>query len=163
MPAIVYFKTGLMGTAALHVRGLHNLVNLRRDRGGGFRKKFTYPSSSPWVASMLAAFPVRTPLRVSVVGGRAVSKSEPPARACWPQSERLTINRSVLGSQPQECWPPSPLVTVFRTLGFGSHSNQITLGCKRQWSPEQSLPHCFRLHGSESLPFSLFSWNYPLV
>lgn len=76
MPTLVYFMTGLMRTAALHVRGLHTLMNLRHDHGGGFRKKFTHPSSSPWVANIVDAFPVRPTL-----AGEVVSKTEPPDRA----------------------------------------------------------------------------------
>lgn len=80
MPALVYFVTGLMRTAAFSVSGLLILRNVRRDCGGGFWKKFTHPSSSPWVANMVVAFTVRISLTFFVTGGRTVSKTKLPAR-----------------------------------------------------------------------------------
>lgn len=68
MPTLVYFTTGLRRTAAFSMRVLHILMNLGHDCGGGCRKKFTYSSSSPWVASTVATSTARTLLTFFVVG-----------------------------------------------------------------------------------------------
>lgn len=72
-----------MRTAAFSVRGLPILMDLTHDHGGGFWE-MTYPSSGPWVDNMVDGFPLRTAPTLFVVGGRAVSKTEPPARVGCP-------------------------------------------------------------------------------
>lgn len=65
-----------------------------------------------------------------MVQGGAVSKTEPPTRAGWPWSERLDNKWENSGNPTPRRLASFPLVTLFWTLGFGSHSSQTTLGRK---------------------------------